>query len=93
MLLLFGASAKYVKKTNKTKLILCKPLFIVHGRVKGFFKVILQYNNEAPQLQKWHGTCTFYYLASPQSMLRKQIRLNQCSVSLHLLFMEELMVL
>ena len=33
--------------------MLCKPLFIVHGRVKGFLKVILQYKNKAPQLQKW----------------------------------------
>ena len=41
------------KKQIKTKLMLCKPLFIVHGRVKGFLKVILQYKNEAPSLQKW----------------------------------------
>ena len=36
-----------------TKIMLCKPLFIIHGRVKAFLKVILQYKNEAPQLQKW----------------------------------------
>ena len=33
--------------------MLCKPLFIFHGKVKGFLKVILQYKNEASQLQKW----------------------------------------
>ena len=33
--------------------MLCKPLFIVHGRVKAFLKAILQYKNEAPPLQKW----------------------------------------
>ena len=41
------------RKQIKTKLKFCKPLFIVHGRVKGFLKVILQYKNEVPQLQKW----------------------------------------
>ena len=41
------------RKQIKTKLTLCKPFFIIHGRVKGFLKVILQYKNEAPQLQKW----------------------------------------
>ena len=36
--------------------MLCKPTFIIHGGVKGFLKVILQYKNEAPKLQKlaWH---------------------------------------
>ena len=33
--------------------MLCKPLFIVHGRVKAFLRAILQYKNEAPPLQKW----------------------------------------
>ena len=33
--------------------MLCKPLLIIHRRVKGFLKVILQYKNEAPPLQKW----------------------------------------
>ena len=33
--------------------MLCKPLFIVYDRVKGFLKVILQYKNEAPPLKKW----------------------------------------
>ena len=33
--------------------MVCKPLFIVHGRIKGFLKVIVQYKNEAPPLQKW----------------------------------------
>ena len=41
------------RKQIKTKLMLCKPLFIVHERVKSFLKVILQYKNEVPQLQKW----------------------------------------
>ena len=41
------------RKQIKTKLMLCKPLFIVHVRVKGLLKVILEYKNEAPQLQKW----------------------------------------
>ena len=46
-------SSKLSRKQNKTILMLCKPLFIVHARVKGLFKVILQYENEAPQLEKW----------------------------------------
>ena len=33
--------------------MLCKLLFIVHGRVKGSLKVILQYKTEIPPLQKW----------------------------------------
>ena len=33
--------------------MLYKPLFIVHGRVKGFLKVVLLYENEVNQLQKW----------------------------------------
>ena len=33
--------------------MVCKPLFIVHGRVKDFLKVTPQYKNEAPLLQKW----------------------------------------
>ena len=41
------------RKQIKTKPTLCKLLFIGHGRVEGLFKVILQYKNEAPQLQKW----------------------------------------
>ena len=36
-----------------TKLMLCKPLFIVYGRVKGFLKIIIQYKNKVSQLQKW----------------------------------------
>ena len=40
-------------KQIKTKLMLCKPLFIVHGRVKAFLKAILQYKNEVLPLQKW----------------------------------------
>ena len=30
----------FSRKQIKTKLMLCKPLFIAHGRVKGFLKVI-----------------------------------------------------
>ena len=41
------------RKQIMTKIMLCKPLFIIHGRVKAFLKVILQYKNEAPHLQKW----------------------------------------
>ena len=37
----------------KIKLMLCKSLFLIHGQVKGLLKVILQYKNKAPQLQKW----------------------------------------
>ena len=33
--------------------MLCKPLFIIYERAKGLLKVILQYKNEVPQLQKW----------------------------------------
>ena len=39
--------------SKNIKLMLCKPLFIIHGRVKSFLKVILQYKNKVPQLQKW----------------------------------------
>ena len=56
--LLFGTSTKPFKKEIKTKLMLCKPLFIIRAKVKGFSEVILEYKNEVPQLQKWgHGTC------------------------------------
>ena len=41
------------KKQFKAKLMFCKPLFIVHVGVKGLLKVILEYKNEVPQLQKW----------------------------------------
>ena len=41
------------RKQIKTKLMLCKPLFIVHGRVKDFLSVLLKYKNEAPLLKKW----------------------------------------
>ena len=37
----------------KIKLMLCKPLFIVHGKVKGLFKVILEYKNKVTQLKTW----------------------------------------
>ena len=51
--LLFGASTSFSRKQIKSKLMLCKPLFIIHGRVKGFLKVMLQYKNKVPPLQKW----------------------------------------
>ena len=41
------------RKQIKTELMLYKALFIIHGRVKGILKLILQYKNEEPQLQKW----------------------------------------
>ena len=41
------------RRQIKTKLMLCKPLFIIHGKVKGFLKAILQYKSKAPPLQKW----------------------------------------
>ena len=37
----------------KTKLMLSIPLFIIHVRAKFFLKVLLDYKNEAPLLQKW----------------------------------------
>ena len=40
------------RKQIKIKPMLCNPLFIVHIRVKGLFKVILEYKNETPQLKK-----------------------------------------
>ena len=33
--------------------MLCKPLFVIHVRVKGLYKLILAYKNKAPQLEKW----------------------------------------
>ena len=36
------------RKQHKTILTLYKPLFIVHVRVKGLYKVILEYKNKAP---------------------------------------------
>ena len=42
---------------QENKLMLWKPLFIVHVNVNGLFKIILQYKNEAPQLKSawaWH---------------------------------------
>ena len=33
--------------------MLCKPLFVIHIRVKGLYKLIVEYKNEAPQLKKW----------------------------------------
>ena len=30
-----------------------KPIFIVHGRVKGFFKSYTTVQNKAPHLQNW----------------------------------------
>ena len=53
MPLLLAPPQSLLRKQIKTELMLCKPLFIIHGRVKGFLKVILEYKNKAPQLQKW----------------------------------------
>ena len=52
-LLLFGVPVKSFQKQNKAILTLYKPLFIVHVRVEGLFKVILEYKNEVPQFEKW----------------------------------------
>ena len=43
------------RKQFKTKLMFCKTLFIIHVKVKGLFKAILQYKNEVPLLQKCMG--------------------------------------
>ena len=37
----------------KTKLMLSKPLFIIHVTAKFLPKVLLKYKNVAPLLQKW----------------------------------------
>ena len=44
------------RKQIKTMLTLCKLLFIVNVRVKGLLKVILEYKNEASQLENGRGT-------------------------------------
>ena len=41
------------RKQNKAMLTLCKPLFVAHVRVKGLYKLILEYKNEVLQLEKW----------------------------------------
>ena len=46
-------SQRLSRKQIKTILTLCKPLFIVNVRVKALFKVMLEYKNKAPQLEKW----------------------------------------
>ena len=43
------------RKQIKTILTLSKPLFIINVRVKGLFKVTLEYKNESPLLEKWVG--------------------------------------
>ena len=45
--LLFGTSTSLSRIQTKTKLMLCKPLFIIHVRAKGLFKVILEYKTKA----------------------------------------------
>ena len=42
-----------ISQENKAILTLCKPLFVVHVRVKGLYKLKLEYKNEAPKLKKW----------------------------------------
>ena len=55
---IFGASTKSFKKQIKTKLMLYKPLFIIiHVKVKGLFKAILEYKNNLPHFQSGCGTC------------------------------------
>ena len=49
-----GNHVRFTKILFRSKFVhFCKHLFIVHIRVKGLVKVMLQYRNEAPQLQKW----------------------------------------
>ena len=43
-------------KQIKTKLMLFKPLFIIHVRVKGLFKVILEYKMKLLSCKSGHGT-------------------------------------
>ena len=43
------------RKQIKIKLMLCKPLFIVHVRVKILFKLILQYKTKAPKVDMAHA--------------------------------------
>ena len=45
------------RKQIKIKLMLCKPLFIVHERVKGFLKVMLQYKVKCLSCKSGRGTC------------------------------------
>ena len=54
--LLFGASTKLFKKQIKTKLMLCKPLFII-VRVKDLFKVTLEYKTKCLSCKSGRGTC------------------------------------
>ena len=66
--------------------MLCKPLFIIHGRVKGFLKAMLQHK-KVPQLQKWvwhmHNeivatvllNCNFIF---PRMILRGTTAILQC---------------
>ena len=56
-MLLFGTSTKSFKKTIKTKLMLCKLLFIVHVEVKGLLKVILEYKTKHLSCKHVRGTC------------------------------------
>ena len=45
-----------LRKQIKTKLMLCKPLFVVHVKVKGLFKVILQYKMKLLSFKSGCGT-------------------------------------
>ena len=53
VVIIWRLSANLSRKQNKAMLMLCKPLFVVHVRVKGLYKLILEYKNEAPQFEKW----------------------------------------
>ena len=42
-----------LRKQNKAVLMLCKPLFVIHVKVKGLYELILEYKNEVLYLEKW----------------------------------------
>ena len=52
-----------LRKQNKAILMLCKPLFVVHVRVKGLYKLILEckiyWSTKTKHLnsKRGHGTC------------------------------------
>ena len=64
----------FLRKQIKTKLLLCKLLFIAHGRVRGFCKVILQYKNKASQLYNGCGTA---YRVCINTKLQVSVQINQ----------------
>ena len=44
------------RKQIKTKLMLCKPLLIVHGRVKGFLRLYYSAKTKCLSCKSGHGT-------------------------------------